>query len=146
MSEAAESLRPVARLRGVPVVLARQGCRPVWADPDKVQQILTNLISNALKFSPAGEAVTVGVRPDPDRLVRFEVRDRGPGIPVERLGDAIARGVRLDSNGAGTGLGLAIVADVVEAWGGALELRDGSPGLAVSVRFGGRAVPSQPAL
>jgi signal transduction histidine kinase len=137
VAEAAESLRPVARLRGVPVVLERPAWLPVWADPDKVQQILTNLISNALKFSPAGEAVTVAVGSEPGGLVRFEVRDRGPGIPVEereRVFDKFHQVGRVaGERPPGSGLGLTIARHLVELHGGRIWVEDNPGGGSVFV-------------
>ena len=54
--------------------------------------------------------------------------DDGPGIPPDRVPEALRRGGRLDQGGAGAGLGLAIVADILEAWNGSLELGPTAPG------------------
>jgi signal transduction histidine kinase len=107
---------------------------------EDLAEVLGNILENAARH--ARSEVAVDVRPEGPEVV-ITVSDDGPGIPVERLSEAIARGVRLDAKGAGTGLGLAIVGDVVEAWGGTLTLENGKPGLVVTVRFGGRASPLQ---
>jgi signal transduction histidine kinase len=118
-------------------VLDRPAWLPVWADPDKVQQILTNLISNALKFSPAGEAVTVAVGSEPGGLVRFEVRDRGPGIPVEereRVFDKFHQVGRVaGERPPGSGLGLTIARHLVELHGGRIWVEDNPGGGSVFV-------------
>jgi two-component system sensor histidine kinase ResE len=93
----------------------------VRADPDRVYQVLVNLLSNALRFNrPAGE-VEVSARPD-DGYVRVGVRDTGPGIPADQLPRIWERFHRADASRArqdgGTGLGLAIVRSIVEAHGG----------------------------
>ena len=93
----------------------------VRADADRVYQILVNLLSNALRFSPpAGE---IGIRARADNgYVRVGVKDSGPGIPGDQLGRIWERFHRADASRArqdgGTGLGLAIVRSIVEAHGG----------------------------
>lgn len=86
-------------------------------DPDRLIQILTNLVSNAAKFSPQGEAVLVTLDRTDDRL-RVSVADRGPGIPESfrsRVFEKFAQADGSDSRRlAGTGLGLAIVKKIVE--------------------------------
>lgn len=93
----------------------------VWGDPDRVVQVLVNLLSNACKFSPAGALVEV-IAEDrgPDALL--QVRDRGRGIPADRLDDIFERFRQVDSSDArdkgGTGLGLAICRTIVQQHGG----------------------------
>ncbi len=92
----------------------------VLADPDRVVQVLTNLLSNALKFSPRGEAVSLSARSD-SQHVRFEVVDRGPGIPREfrdKLFTRFAQADRQQREQEGTGLGLAISQALVLKHGG----------------------------
>ncbi|MFY0511605.1 sensor histidine kinase [Streptomyces anulatus] len=116
----------------------------VRADPDRFQQVLVNLLANARTHTPPGTTVTVSVRP-PVRAggpVTLEVRDDGPGIPVELLPhvfERFARGDASRSRGAGTGtatgstgLGLAIVQAVVSAHGGRVRV-DSEPGRTVFV-------------
>ena len=100
----------------------------VWADRDKLTQILINLISNALKYSPGGK-VTLTAQPAAG-LVRVSVRDQGPGIVPEqreklfqRFGRTPPRGGELNGPGVrakptGTGLGLFLTKHLVEAHGG----------------------------
>lgn len=90
----------------------------VVADPGRLRQVLTNLIGNALKFSPGGATVTAGARRAGDAVV-FSIRDTGPGIPAELIARVFDRFWR--SQGAtqgGSGLGLFIVKGIVEAHGG----------------------------
>lgn len=95
----------------------------VWADPDRVAQVMANLLSNAVKYSPAGAAVTVRILEDEDNA-RVEVRDRGKGIPDEFKGRVFAKFAQADSSTTrkkgGTGLGLAISRAIVEGMGGAI--------------------------
>ncbi|MDP5292944.1 ATP-binding protein [Oceanimonas sp. CHS3-5] len=95
---------------------------PVVLDPLRVRQLLDNLISNAIKFSPAGGRVTVSVeRPQGDRL-RLIVSDQGGGIPeafADRLFDRFAQAEHGTMRAVqGTGLGLAICKELVELMGG----------------------------
>jgi signal transduction histidine kinase len=146
--EATESLRPVARGHAVPVGFEVGPCPAVWADPDKVQQILTNLIGNALKFSPPGAGVTVGAGPAPGSMVRFEVRDRGPGIPAEereRVFDKFHQVGRVDGERpSGSGLGLTIARHLVELHGGRIWVEDHAGGGSVFVALLPRAPGASP--
>ncbi|MFD5204541.1 sensor histidine kinase [Streptomyces sp. NPDC058375] len=114
----------------------------VRADPDRLQQVLVNLLANARTHTPPGTTVTVSVRP-PVRgggPVTLEVRDNGPGIPAELLphvferfarGDASrSRGARTEAATGSTGLGLAIVQAVVSAHGGRVRV-ESRPGRTV---------------
>jgi signal transduction histidine kinase len=98
---------------------------PVRADRDRLQQVLTNLLDNAVKFSPAGERVTVSAYQQ-DSRVRVEVSDRGPGIAKEQqrlIFEKFGRGNSPGSPGKpGTGLGLFIARSIAEAHGGSLEV------------------------
>jgi PAS domain S-box-containing protein len=92
-----------------------------WADADRVQQVLANLLSNALKFSPAGGTVSVEAAPDGAEVV-CRVRDEGPGIPASHLETVFGRFQQVDATSSrrkgGTGLGLAICRSIVEHHGG----------------------------
>lgn len=91
------------------------------ADPDRVLQILTNLISNAVKFSAAAGTVRVSCAPRGDEVL-FEVADNGRGIPADRLAAIFERFQQVDASDArehgGSGLGLAICSKIVERLGG----------------------------
>jgi len=93
----------------------------VRADPGRVVQIVSNLVSNAVKHAPAGSEVTVAIEARLDR-VRVQVRDEGPGVPssfVPRLFDAFSQADSGDQRSAsGAGLGLHIVRTLVLAHGG----------------------------
>jgi PAS domain S-box-containing protein len=103
----------------------------VAADAEKVQQILLNLLANAIKFTPAGGAIRVAARASGD-WVLVSVADTGIGIPDDRTESVfepfvqLARGV--SSTGDGTGLGLAISRDLARGMGGELTLVS-TPGL-----------------
>ncbi len=92
----------------------------VWADPGRLDRILGNLWSNALKYSTAGTRVTVSARAE-DGWVVTSVTDRGPGIPPDelpRLFERYFRGALGRERGEGVGLGLYITRRLVEAHGG----------------------------
>lgn len=95
----------------------------VHADSDRLAQVFANLISNAVKFSPAGEAVDIRTQVTTD-FVRVEVRDRGPGVPEKfekRLFQRFAQADASDSRqNTGTGLGLSISKAIVERMNGTM--------------------------
>jgi len=104
-------------------------------DRDRVTQVMTNLIGNAIKFTPKGGTITVvGAQVDwygGGKAVQFSVRDTGPGVPEEereRIFDWFERSAREKSGRTpGSGLGLAIARQIVEHFGGKIWVED-SPG------------------
>jgi len=116
-----------ARKYGVRLELA--GATPsatLWADPHRLMQVLTNLISNAVKFSPVGGAVTVSANAT-DGMVRIAVEDHGRGIPEafrDRIFQKFAQADTADNRQkGGTGLGLSIVKSIVERHGGSVSFQ-----------------------
>ena len=105
----------------------------VRADPDRVVQTLTNLLGNAIKFSPVGGTIAVSAHPDAS-MVEFAVKDRGRGVPTDKLERIFERFEQVDSSDSrelgGTGLGLTISRDIVRLHGGRIwavsELGHGS--------------------
>ena len=97
-------------------------------DADAVIRVLTNLLDNAVKYSPPGERVGLEVSQDDER-VRFVVRDRGPGIPTGEREAIFERFRRADGSGKpGAGLGLYISRGLVQAHGGELSVGDAEGG------------------
>jgi two-component system, OmpR family, phosphate regulon sensor histidine kinase PhoR len=96
-----------------------QDVTEVKADPTRLEQVLVNLIHNAIKFTRPGGEVTLATQTEAD-FVRFSVRDSGVGIPVEDLERIFERFYKADRarSGGGTGLGLSISRHLVEAHGG----------------------------
>jgi two-component system sensor histidine kinase KdpD len=97
---------------------------PVRGDRERLRQVLTNLIDNAVKYSAEGDSVEVSARRE-DPHVCISVSDRGPGIPDEQHGRIFEKFGRADVEGSkpGTGLGLFIARSIAEAHGGTLEVR-----------------------
>ena len=102
----------------------------VWADPDRLAQVLTNLISNAIKFSPPDGEVVVAAEPHGGSL-RISVRDQGAGIPAEFKPRIFQKFAQADGSNTkktgGTGLGLSIVKEIVSRLGGEAGFAD-APG------------------
>jgi sigma-B regulation protein RsbU (phosphoserine phosphatase) len=93
----------------------------VWADRERLHQVLSNLVGNAVKFTPAHGRIRVSAARDGDD-VRVAVEDTGPGIPAEHLENVFDRFWQARSTRrAGAGLGLAIARGVVEAHGGRIR-------------------------
>ena len=97
----------------------------VYADPGQLEKILSNLLSNAMKFTPSGGRVRVGVAADGNQA-RVAVRDSGPGIPAADLPRIFDRFYRADDpatrNRPGTGIGLALARELAELHGGVLAV------------------------
>jgi signal transduction histidine kinase len=96
------------------------------ANADRLQQVLLNLLTNAIKFTPAGGTISLECSGD-DRFTRIAVRDTGCGIPAEHLGHIFDPFVQVDRNRIetrqrGVGLGLAISRELVQAMGGELTV------------------------
>ncbi len=96
-----------------------EGLPPVMVDPPRMQQVLMNLLHNAIKFTPVGGRITLAVGPGEGGVI-FRIRDTGVGIPAEDLPRIFERFYKADRarSGGGTGLGLAISKHLVEAHGG----------------------------
>jgi signal transduction histidine kinase len=108
------------------------------ADPERLQQVLCNLIDNALKFSPVSGSIRVRVEAGA-RDVRFSVSDQGLGIPSDKLELIFGRFQQLDTSDArrtgGTGLGLAICKGIVNAHGGVIQAASAGAGAGSTFSF-----------
>ncbi|HWG96731.1 MAG TPA: HAMP domain-containing sensor histidine kinase [Nitrospira sp.] len=132
-------VRLLADSKHVQLVLESVGERAwVKADASRLEQVLDNLLSNALKFSPEGGVVKVQMKPDPQAgVLEAAVSDTGPGIAPEDLPHVFERFVQgrmKAKHTAGSGLGLALAKKVVEAHGGRIWI-ESEKGKGATVRF-----------
>lgn len=130
-------LRPQAEHKQQTIQVEVSTTLQVLADPDQLNRVLSNLLHNAIKFTPPGGQVWVRAYAQPTEAL-IEVADNGPGVAPELLQRVFERFFRGDKSraGGGTGLGLAIAKHVVEAHGGKIWAESaGRPGQGVVFRF-----------
>jgi signal transduction histidine kinase len=129
VSQSIQVLQASADAAGV--MLRAEAVAPigVMADPDRIVQVLVNLLGNAVKFSPRGGVVSIAVTRD-HRCAIFSVTDAGRGIPAERLEGIFERFRQVDASDArekgGAGLGLPIARGIVERHGGRIWAESGA--------------------
>jgi two-component system phosphate regulon sensor histidine kinase PhoR len=119
-----ERLRPQAERAELEITVVVPPLTPlVLADAERVQQVVTNLVHNAIKFTPPGGTITVAVEPAGNEIV-FSVSDTGVGIAPYELPRIFERFYKADRarSGGGTGLGLAIARHVVQGHGGRIRV------------------------
>jgi signal transduction histidine kinase len=130
VAQTAETFRSVAAAEGVRLVEHTEGSCQAEVDPQRVSQVLYNLVSNAIKFTPRGGSVRLRLLQEGDACV-LRVEDTGIGMTAEQLerlfqpfsqvhGPALSRG--------GTGLGLHISKEIIELHGGTLTATSAGPG------------------
>lgn len=132
LREAAERFAPTAASRTITIrVDAPPGAPSVLADRERLGQVLDNLLSNALRYAPAGSEVRLGVEGGPGEVV-LAVADEGPGLTEEQRELVFERFYRIDPSRSralgGSGLGLAIVRALVELMGGRVWATSEGPG------------------
>ncbi len=122
--EALEILRPLAAARDLSLSAHISDALPtVLADPARVQQLISNLVGNAIKFTPRGGSITVSAEPDA-REVRVIIEDTGQGIPAENLPHVFGHFWQANkADRRGIGLGLAIAKGIVDAHGGRIWVK-----------------------
>lgn len=134
--EAIEILLPEAIAKDIDLGYEGDGRAPVFGDRALIGELILNLADNAIKYSPKGSMVTLGVQAR-ETSMRLIVEDNGPGIPEESRHGVFERFVRLQNTTAdGCGLGLAIVSEIASQHGAAVTLGDAAEGgLRVEVVF-----------
>ncbi|MCS7178383.1 MAG: ATP-binding protein [Anaerolineae bacterium] len=138
LEEVVEAHRPTAQERSVSLSLERPASLPlVLADRDRLAQVMGNLLTNALRYTPPEGRITVRVA-DRGREVMVAVADTGPGVPPEDLPHLFERFWRRDPSRqratGGSGLGLSIARHIVEAHGGHIWAEP-TPGGGLTVAF-----------
>lgn len=127
-----EELKPEIGERGLQLHEAYDDAHEAPVDRDRLRQVLVNLLTNAMKFTPAGRALRVAVRGDA-RHVAIEVTDTGEGIPPDFLPHIFDEFRQADASStrrqAGLGLGLAITRRIVELHGGRISVASAGPGM-----------------
>jgi CheY-like chemotaxis protein len=132
IESALDVVRPAAEAKGI-LLHARLDpeAGPLQADPDRLQQVVWNLVSNAVKFTPQGGSVTVSLTRGPS-YVELHVRDTGDGITADFLPHVFERFRQADASSTrrhgGLGLGLSIVRHLVELHGGTVEAHSAGRG------------------
>lgn len=144
--ESVDAMKVWTDERKVSTRVRAEGETTAAVDPDRLRQVVQNLLHNAVRFTPAGGQVTVSVRGvsgDQDRWVTLEVEDDGPGIPAEDLSRIFEPFYRVDPSrsraSGGTGMGLAVVKLLVQVHGGSVRAENRPSG-------GSRFIVQLPAL
>lgn len=124
MHNAAKLMRTTADRLGISISVTAPPAT-IWADADRTLQVLTNLVANALKFSPRDSTIQLSAKAEGRHLV-FSVKDQGRGIPADKLDVIFERFRQVDESDArksgGVGLGLAICRNIVRQHGGEITV------------------------
>jgi signal transduction histidine kinase/DNA-binding response OmpR family regulator len=137
--EAVDTMNTMADSAGITIDLTSNAPRDSIyfdADSDRILQVLTNLLSNAFKFSPAGSTVAIQIDSNPNSLL-LRVMDRGRGIPADKLDAVFDRFQQVESADAskkgGAGLGLAICRSIIQQHGGAIWAQPNRDGVGTTL-------------
>jgi CheY-like chemotaxis protein/two-component sensor histidine kinase len=129
---AVDSARPAVAVHGHELAIGLPG-RPIWvhADPNRLAQVFSNLLDNAVKYTPAHGRIGITASEE-DRVVRVSVEDSGIGIPADKLDLVFEKFIQIDRpqerGHAGLGIGLTLVKAVVELHGGTVSVWSAGPG------------------
>jgi signal transduction histidine kinase len=143
---AVEFYAPAAELKGIALTFRADGPTRVAGDPVLLAQALSNLIDNALKFTPNDGMIRVAVQSRPGGSVEISVADNGPGIDDAEKAKVVERFYRGDASRGtpGVGLGLSLAQAVAKLHGSALALSDLNPGLSVLLTIPADSAPAAP--
>lgn len=140
VKEIVEDVNLKAIEKKIKILILEQKLPEIFADPEKVQQILLNLLGNALKFTFPGGIITINFFTD-GRVVEISIKDNGQGISPDDLGKLFKKFSRLDesyvslSTSGGTGLGLYISKNLVELMGGKIHANSDGIGKGTTFTF-----------
>ncbi len=134
--DAGELYEPVAEEAAITLSVDVDGPAPLRGQPELLAQAVTNVLDNAVKYTPAGGRIAIRVDSGPNE-VALTVTDTGPGIPAAHRSRVLERFVRLEEcrSTPGAGLGLCLVAAVAKLHDGTVTLFDSAPGLGVTLTF-----------
>jgi signal transduction histidine kinase/CheY-like chemotaxis protein/HAMP domain-containing protein len=121
LEDSVQLVAPLATSRGIRLDDGAVHRAEVWADGQRLKQVVLNLLSNAVKYSPHGSVVRIGCAMTATGHLRLWVSDAGPGLPESAQRRLFQPFERLGAPGEGTGLGLALSKRLVDAMGGRLE-------------------------
>ena len=143
---AVEFYAPAAELKQIALTFRADGPTTAAGDPVLLAQALSNLIDNALKFTPNGGMIHVSVQSRPGGSVEISVADNGPGINDAEKAKVVERFYRGDASRGtpGVGLGLSLAQAVAKLHGSALEMSDLRPGLRVLLTIPADSAPAAP--
>lgn len=127
VEQAIDNTQAAAKEKGIKLeVLMPHEQVTVYCDPDRIVQVLCNLLGNAAKFAPSGSTISLEVAPRQDSI-SFSVRDQGPGIPVQDQPHLFTRYWQAPASAhKGTGLGLFISNSIIQAHGGSISVESAS--------------------
>jgi two-component system phosphate regulon sensor histidine kinase PhoR len=137
LEDAARRMGPLAARAGVALIVETTNAGDVSVDAERIGQVLSNLVHNAVKFTPVNGTVRLSAADLGDGFVAFGVTDTGVGINAADIGRVFERFYKADRarSSEGTGLGLAIAKHVVQAHGGRIEARSAGAGRGTTFRF-----------
>jgi signal transduction histidine kinase len=143
LGDVAELYEPVAAERGQTITLSVGPVPAVQGDRDLLFQAVANLVDNAIKYTPDGGRIVLGLEAAAG-AVTLSVADTGPGIPPDQRERVFDRFHRLEASRStpGSGLGLSLVRAVARLHGATIGLTDNSPGLRVALRLPQRGAPA----
>lgn len=136
-NEVVEFYLPLAQAQDKTLIMSPTAPAAILGDPVLIAQAVGNLVDNALKYSPAGSAITLSSSSREDGTVILEVTDNGPGMAADEIHNATRRFYRGDASRGtpGIGLGLSMVAAIARLHGGGLDFSSAHPGLRATLRF-----------
>jgi signal transduction histidine kinase len=135
VEDVVEAFAPSAEDQEKVLTLAVSSRPRISGDRELLTQLLANLVENAIRHTPPGTRIEVGLTPGPSGP-RLTVGDTGPGVPAEQRHRIFDRFHRVNPSSGGLGLGLSLVKAIADLHGAHLHAEDNAPGLRIIVDFG----------